>query len=76
MLRIRLTWGVSGQGHNSELHIFLRLLFRLPGSEPVCTIWFTTRSTSHSVAARGGCTIIPLAAGGAREDATILESGC
>ena len=34
-----------------------------------------TRSTSHSVAARGGCTKIPLAAGGAQEDETILDSG-
>jgi hypothetical protein len=34
------------------------------------------RSTSHSVAAHGGCTNIPLAAVGAQEDETILENGC
>jgi hypothetical protein len=34
-----------------------------------------TRSTSRSVAARGGCTNIPLAAVGAQEDETILEDG-
>ena len=36
---------------------------------------FRARSTSHSVAVRDGCTNIPLAAGGAQEDETILESG-
>jgi hypothetical protein len=36
---------------------------------------FRARSTSHSVAAHGGCTIIPLAAVGAQEDETILEDG-
>ena len=36
---------------------------------------FPARSTSHSVAARSGCTNIPLAAGGAQEDETILEDG-
>jgi hypothetical protein len=33
------------------------------------------RSTSHSVAVHDGCTNIPLAAGGAQEDETILEGG-
>jgi len=33
------------------------------------------RSTSHSVAAHGGCTIIPLAVVRAQEDETILEDG-
>ena len=36
---------------------------------------FRARSTSHSVAAHGGCTNIPLAAVGAQEDETILEDG-
>src|SRR4029077_7565815 len=36
---------------------------------------FRARSTSHSVAARNGCTNIPLAAAGAQEDETILEDG-
>jgi hypothetical protein len=39
-------------------------------------IWsFRTRSTSHSVAARSGCTNIPLAAVEAQEDETILDNG-
>lgn len=33
------------------------------------------RSTSHPVAVRDGCTNIPLAAGWAQEDETILKSG-
>jgi hypothetical protein len=37
---------------------------------------FLARSNSHSVAVRDGCTKIPLAAGGAHEDETILQSGC
>jgi hypothetical protein len=36
---------------------------------------FRARSTSHSVAALGGCTNIPLAAVGGQEDETILENG-
>jgi hypothetical protein len=45
-------------------------------SEPVQQARFsTTRSSSHSVAARGGCTTIPHSAGRAREDATILNYG-
>ena len=39
-------------------------------------IWlFLARSTSHPVAALSDCTNIPLAAGGAQEDGTILNSG-
>jgi hypothetical protein len=39
-------------------------------------IWlFLARSTSHPVAAQSDCTNIPLAAGGAQEDGTILNSG-
>jgi hypothetical protein len=39
-------------------------------------IWlFLTRSTSHPVAALSDCTNIPLAAGGAQEDETILNRG-
>ena len=34
-----------------------------------------TRSNSHSVAVRDGCTNIPRAAGGAQEDETILQYG-
>ena len=36
---------------------------------------FHTRSNSHSVAVRGGCTNIPLAAVAAQEGETILNSG-
>ena len=39
-------------------------------------IWlFLARSTSHPVAALSDCTNIPLAAGGAQEDETILNCG-
>jgi hypothetical protein len=39
-------------------------------------IWlFLARSTSHPVAAPSDCTNIPLAAGGAQEDETILNGG-
>jgi hypothetical protein len=39
-------------------------------------IWFfLARSTSHPVAAQSDCTNIPLAAGGAQEDETILNFG-
>jgi hypothetical protein len=34
------------------------------------------RSNSHTVAVRNGCTNIPLAAGKAQEDETILQIGC
>jgi hypothetical protein len=37
---------------------------------------FRARSNSHPVAARDGCTNIPLAAGKAQEDETILQIGC
>jgi hypothetical protein len=37
---------------------------------------FDARSNSHTVAARSSCTKIPLAAGRAQEDETILEFGC
>src|ERR1700723_2518714 len=36
---------------------------------------FRTRSNSHSVAVRGGCTNTPLAAVAAQEDETLLNSG-
>jgi len=47
------------------------------GLSPIAWTWgrFLARSTSHSVAAQGGCTKIPLAAGGAQEDETILDGG-
>ena len=39
-------------------------------------IWlFLARSTSHPVVAQSDCTNIPLAAGGAQEDETILNCG-
>ena len=38
-------------------------------------VGFRTRSNSHSVAVRGGCTNIPLAAVAAQEDETILNNG-
>jgi hypothetical protein len=39
-------------------------------------IWlFLARSTSHPVAAQSDCTNIPLAAGGAQENETILNCG-
>jgi hypothetical protein len=38
-------------------------------------IWSFSAPTSHSVAARSGCTNIPLAAGEAQEDETILDNG-
>ncbi len=75
----KLTWGDLGQecldavGHkqNSCRDSFgiqgLSLLTR-PG-------YSLARSNSHSVAARGGCTNIPLAAGEAQEDETILKFG-
>ena len=43
---------------------------------PTSTIWsLLARSTSHSVAVHDGCTNIPLAAGKARLDETILSTG-
>ena len=54
----------------------LRCLFRYPRSKPDFVIWLLlARSTSHPVAAQSDCTNIPLAAGGAQEDETILNSG-
>ena len=45
-------------------------------SKPDSVIWlFLARSTSHPVAAQSDCTNIPLAAGGAQEDETILNCG-
>ena len=54
----------------------LRCLFRYPRSKPDSVIWlFLARSTSHPVVAQSDCTNIPLAAGGAQEDETILNCG-
>jgi hypothetical protein len=52
-------------------------LFGIQGLSPILhdEARFRARSTSHSVAAQGGCTMIPLAAVGAQEDETILEDG-
>jgi hypothetical protein len=52
-------------------------LFGIQGLSPILhdEARFRARSTSHSVAAHGGCTNIPLAAVGAQEDETILEDG-
>jgi hypothetical protein len=50
--------------------------FGIQGLSPIARPGrFLARSTSHSVAVRDGCTNIPLAADGAQEDETILESG-
>ena len=51
--------------------------FRYPRSRAQLhdLVVFLARSTSHSVAARHGCTNIPLAAVGAQEDETILAYG-
>jgi hypothetical protein len=72
-----LTWGVSRQGMSSLAHKFISCgRFGIQGPSPIARPGgFLSRSTSHSVAARDGCTKIPLAAGGAREDETILNSG-
>lgn len=43
---------------------------------PTWLLYFLARSNSHSVATRGGGTNIPLAAGEAQEDETILKFGC
>ena len=50
---------------------------RYPRSEPGCMTRpvLRARSTSHTLAVRGGCTKIPLAAVGAQEDETILCFG-
>ena len=53
----------------------LQYLFGIRGLSPIAAARFRARSTSHSVAARNGCTNIPLAAVGAQEDETILEDG-
>jgi len=51
-------------------------VFGIQGLSPIARPGlFLARSTSHSVAARSGCTNIPLAAAGAQEDETILENG-
>jgi hypothetical protein len=51
--------------------------FGIQGLSPIAQSGcFLARSNSHSVAVRDGCTKIPLAAGGAHEDETILQSGC
>ena len=56
--------------------LILRCLFRYPRSKPDSVIWlFLARSTSHPVVAQSNCTNIPLAAGGAQEDETILNCG-
>ena len=57
----------------------LRGLFRYPRSEVRAQLRdaarFRARSTSHTVAARDGCTNIPLAAGRGSGDETILSIG-
>jgi len=61
------------------IHRFMRSLrrrFGIHGLSPFARSGrLRTRSTSHSVAAERGCTKIPLAAGRAQEDETILEIG-
>ena len=65
------------RGKKSLVHeLRLRCLFRYPRSKPDSVIWlFLARSTSHPVVAQSDCTNIPLAAGGAQEDETILICG-
>lgn len=65
---MRLATKPLRQVRNSQPHLGVAMG---PGSM-ICLL---TRSTSHSVAARSGCTDIPLAAGGAQEDETILDYG-
>ena len=70
--------GISeSRGKRSLVHeLKLRCLFRYPRSKPDSVIWlFLARSTSHPVVAQSDCTNIPLAAGGAQEDETILICG-
>ena len=70
--------GISkSRGKKSLVHeLKLRCLFRYPRSKPDSVIWlFLARSTSHPVVAQSNCTNIPLAAGGAQEDETILNCG-
>lgn len=70
--------GISeSRGKKPLVHeLRLRCLFRYARSKPDSVIWlFLARSTSHPVAAQSDCTNIPLAAGGAQEDETILNCG-
>ena len=56
--------------------IILQRLFRYPRSEPDCTTWSFPRQINLTFGRlHDGCTNIPLAAGGAQEDETILEGG-
>jgi len=51
-------------------------VFRYPRSELDCTTWSFPHQINLTFGRRSdGCTNIPLAAGGAQEDETILESG-
>jgi|SRR5277367_35917 len=58
--------------------VTLQFLLRYPRSEPnqKDSARFRARSNSHSVAVRDGCTNIPLAAGKAQKDETLLQIGC
>lgn len=70
--------GISeSSGRKSLVHeLRLLCLFRHPRSKPDSVIWlFLARSTSHPVVAQSDCTNIPLAAGRAQEDETILNCG-
>ena len=70
--------GRLGSRGEIQLHIIKApvAVFGIQGPSPFPRSgFFLARSTSHSVAVRDGCTNIPLAAGGAQEDETILESG-
>jgi hypothetical protein len=70
-----LTWECSDQGVSFSAATG-RAVSSIPGLSPIPRPdRFRTRSTSHSVAARSDCTNIPLAAGGAQEDKTILPIG-
>ncbi len=67
-------------GSREEIHLhmnkFSRGCFGIQVLSPIARPGrFLARSISHSVAVHDGCTNIPLPAGGAQEDETILEGG-
>jgi len=74
--RMKLTWGFPSQRVKiSSASVKLQWLFGIQGLSPLRNCRYRTRSNSHSAAVRDGCTKIPLAADGAQENETILESG-
>jgi hypothetical protein len=68
---LHVKWVVSGYDHRlSSVDFGIQALNPLHDAARI-----RARSTSHAVAARNGCTKIPLSAGRAQEDETILENG-